>query len=152
MGIFEAVSEELKTAMRNQDKERTNALRSIRAGFILGMKEDNSTTLTDENCVGILRKMVKQRQESIEAYTSGGRPELAGGALERVRAPTLLIVGGLDEMAVDLNRGAFERLRCEKSMAVLPGASRLFEEAGALEEVARRSLDWFASRLSSESA
>ena len=89
-----------------------------------------------------------ERPETVGAVVSrGGRPELAGGALERVRAPTLFIVGGLDEIAVDLNRGAFERLRAEKAMAVLPGASRFFEEPGALEEVARRARDWFAPRL-----
>jgi putative phosphoribosyl transferase len=91
-----------------------------------------------------------ERPETVGAVVSrGGRPDLAGGALERVAAPTLLLVGGNDEVVIDLNRAAFERLRAEKAMAVVPGASHLFEEPGALEEVARRAREWFEPRLAS---
>jgi putative phosphoribosyl transferase len=79
----------------------------------------------------------------------GGRPDLAGAALARVRAPTLLIVGGNDRVVLELNREAFDRLRCEKDMAVVPGATHLFEEPGALEEVARLARDWFLRHLPS---
>jgi putative phosphoribosyl transferase len=92
-----------------------------------------------------------ERPEAVDAIVSrGGRPGLAGGALERVRAPTLLIAGGNDEVGVELNRAAFARLPGEKAMAVVPGASHLFEEAGALEEVARLAREWFAPRLAPE--
>ncbi len=87
--------------------------------------------------------------ERVRAVVSrGGRPDLAGEeALVRVRAPTLLIVGGDDTGVIDLNESAYERLQCEKDMAIVPGATHLFEEAGALEQVARLAADWFARYL-----
>jgi putative phosphoribosyl transferase len=77
----------------------------------------------------------------------GGRPDLAGGALAKVTAPTLLIVGGDDEVVIDLNREALAELRCEKHLAVVPGATHLFEESGALEMVVDLAGRWFASHL-----
>ena len=73
----------------------------------------------------------------------GGSPDLAGPALERVRAPTLLIVGGYDQPVIRMNQEALRRLRCEKHLAIVPGASHLFEEPGTLEEVARLTRTWF---------
>lgn len=73
----------------------------------------------------------------------GGRPDLAGGALERVIAPTLLIVGGNDEVVLELNRGALARLRAPARLEVIPGATHLFEEPGALDEVSRHASAWF---------
>src|SRR5258705_6167586 len=78
----------------------------------------------------------------------GGRPDLAGPALEHVRVPTLLIVGGNDLQVIDLNRWAFAQLRCEKQLAIVPGATHLFEEPGALDEVARLAREWFVRYLS----
>lgn len=77
----------------------------------------------------------------------GGRPDLAGQALEHVRAPTLLIVGERDEDVLSLNEAAYEKLRCEKSLAIVPHATHLFQEPGALEEVARLAADWFRRHL-----
>lgn len=77
----------------------------------------------------------------------GGRPDLAGESLERVTAPTLLIVGGADRQVLELNRLAVERLRGERRLAVVPGAGHLFEEPGALEEVARLATEWFREHL-----
>jgi putative phosphoribosyl transferase len=77
----------------------------------------------------------------------GGRPDLAGGALERIVAPTLLIVGGADGGVLALNRSAFERLACEKRLHVVPGAGHLFEEPGALAEVAGEAAGWFTRHL-----
>jgi pimeloyl-ACP methyl ester carboxylesterase len=89
-----------------------------------------------------------RRPNSVRAVVSrGGRPDLAGAALARVHAPTLLIVGGHDSVVLELNREAFDRLRCEKDMAVVPGATHLFEEPGALEQVARLARDWFLRQL-----
>jgi putative phosphoribosyl transferase len=86
---------------------------------------------------------------SIAAVVSrGGRPDLAGPKLGQVRAPTLLIVGGHDEVVLELNRRAQQRLRCESQLAVVPGATHLFEEPGALEEVSRLAGDWLLSHLS----
>jgi putative phosphoribosyl transferase len=77
----------------------------------------------------------------------GGRPDLAGDALEEVRAPTLLLVGGRDEAVIELNRQAHDRLRAERRLVVVPGATHLFEEPGALEEVTRLAGDWFLAHL-----
>lgn len=78
----------------------------------------------------------------------GGRPDLAGDALERVKAPVLLLVGEMDDHVITLNRYALNRLDCEKELEIVPGASHLFEEPGTLEMVARLAAEWFESRLS----
>lgn len=89
-----------------------------------------------------------ERPGLVRAVVSrGGRTDLAGPALGRVRAPTLLIVGGADEAVLDLNRGALARLPGEARLEVVPGATHLFEEPGALEAVARLAGDWFAAHL-----
>ncbi|MDD4891546.1 MAG: dienelactone hydrolase family protein [Phycisphaerae bacterium] len=77
----------------------------------------------------------------------GGRPDLAGDALPRVVAPTLLIVGGQDSAVLDLNRLAAQQLRCDHRVETIPGATHLFEERGALEHAARLARDWFADYL-----
>ncbi len=81
------------------------------------------------------------------AVSRGGRPDLAGSALPRVEAPTLLIVGGNDTAVIDLNRAAMDRLHCEKRLEIVPGANHLFEEPGTLEEVARLAREWFEVHL-----
>ena len=88
------------------------------------------------------------RPDVIGAVVSrGGRPDLAGSALPRVRAPTLLIVGGDDRQVIELNRVALAQLRCEKQLVIVPAATHLFEEPGALDEVARLARDWFQRYL-----
>ncbi len=83
-------------------------------------------------------------RDDIRAIVSrGGRPDLAGPALPRVRAATLLIVGERDEVVIDLNRQAAAQMTCHREMAIVPGATHLFEEPGTLEEVARLAGDWF---------
>lgn len=77
----------------------------------------------------------------------GGRPDLAGGALSHVQAPTLLIVGGADHQVLDLNEQAFAQLTCRKALAIVPNATHLFEEPGALDDVARRAAAWFTQSL-----
>ena len=85
---------------------------------------------------------------AVKAVVSrGGRPDLADGALHLVQAPTLLIVGGDDEHVLELNKRALRHLPCVKSLAVVPAATHLFEEAGTLDEVARLARDWFARYL-----
>lgn len=89
-----------------------------------------------------------RRPESIRAIVSrGGRPDLAGAALTEVRAPTLLIVGGNDESVIDLNKAAFRQLHCEKELQIVPGATHLFEEPGALERVGELAAGWFMEWL-----
>jgi dienelactone hydrolase len=77
----------------------------------------------------------------------GGRPDLAGDALEQVRAATLLMVGGEDRPVISLNEQAYERLQCERALRIVPGATHLFEEPGALEVVARMAGEWFVEHL-----
>jgi pimeloyl-ACP methyl ester carboxylesterase len=85
---------------------------------------------------------------SIGAVVSrGGRPDLAKGALVHVQSPTLLIVGGSDTAVLQLNRDAYERLTGTKQLVIVPGATHLFEEPGALEEVARLATEWFKQYL-----
>jgi putative phosphoribosyl transferase len=88
------------------------------------------------------------RPAAVQAVVSrGGRPDLAGGHLRLVRQPTLLIVGGRDRTVLELNRGAMEELGGGTRLEIVPGASHLFEEPGALDEVARLARDWFVRHL-----
>jgi putative phosphoribosyl transferase len=77
----------------------------------------------------------------------GGRPDLAGDALPKVQAPTLLIVGGNDDIVIELNEQARDQMRCEVKLEIVPGATHLFEEPGALEHVAQLASDWFVRHL-----
>ena len=89
-----------------------------------------------------------ERPEEVKAVVSrGGRPDLARDALPRVKAPTLLIVGGRDEVVIELNRQAYDQLQTEKGVEVVPGATHLFEEPGTLERVAELATQWFSSHL-----
>jgi dienelactone hydrolase len=86
--------------------------------------------------------------DQIKAVVSrGGRPDLAGRALPRVKAPTLLIVGGDDIPVIEMNRDAYEQMTAERRMEIVPGASHLFEEPGTLEQVARLAREWFVRYL-----
>jgi putative phosphoribosyl transferase len=88
------------------------------------------------------------RPAAVEAVVSrGGRPDLAGGLLRLVRQPVLLIVGERDRTVLDLNRAAMQELDGETSLEIVPGATHLFEEPGALERVARLARDWFVGHL-----
>jgi putative phosphoribosyl transferase len=90
-----------------------------------------------------------QQGAGIAAIVSrGGRPDLAMASLPKVQAPTLLIVGGADEPIIPLNREAYELLRAPKELVIIPGATHLFEEPGALEEVARLAREWFRHHFS----
>ena len=77
----------------------------------------------------------------------GGRPDLAGEALPKVEAPTLLIVGGEDHVVIEMNEEARAQMRCEVRIEIVPGATHLFEEPGALERVAQLASDWFVDRI-----
>ena len=89
-----------------------------------------------------------ERPDTIGAVVSrGGRPDLAGDALPRVKAPTLLIVGGRDDEVIELNRTAMRQMQAPVELAIVPGATHLFEEPGALEEVERLAARWFTQYL-----
>jgi putative phosphoribosyl transferase len=91
-----------------------------------------------------------QGQDVKAVVSRGGRPDLAGDALTQVRSPTLLIVGADDMHVVELNRRALAQLRCEKQLKIIPGATHLFPEPGALEKVAYLATQWFQLHLASE--
>ncbi len=95
MGLLERVSEELKDAMRAKDKARLGALKNIRAAFIEALKEDGAEELPDDRAVAILRRLAKQRRESIEAYEQGGRDDL----VEAEQAELTVIEGFLPQLA-----------------------------------------------------
>ena len=91
--------------------------------------------------------------QDVDAVVSrGGRPDLAGEALPKVQAPTLLIVGGNDDIVIELNEQARDRMRCEVKLEIIPGATHLFEEPGTLEKVAKLASDWFVKHMGAKSA
>ena len=88
------------------------------------------------------------RPHDVDAVVSrGGRPDLAGAALPRVSAPTLLIVGGLDALVIEMNRAAMAHMRADAMLEIVPGATHLFEEPGALGRVAALAAEWFSRYL-----
>jgi pimeloyl-ACP methyl ester carboxylesterase len=89
-----------------------------------------------------------RKPELIKAVVSrGGRPDLAGDALPHVQCPTLLIVGGNDEPVIGMNEGAMRQIRSPVQLEIVPGATHLFEEPGALEQVSRLAVEWFRRHL-----
>lgn len=92
-----------------------------------------------------------KREDVVKAVVSrGGRPDLAAPILDRVKAPTLLIVGGNDHPVIEMNRRALVGLQVEKKLVIVPGATHLFEEPGTLERVAELARDWFVEYLNAE--
>lgn len=89
-------------------------------------------------------------QDVFAVVSRGGRPDLAGDDLPSVQAPTLLIVGSRDAAVLEMNRGARAQMHAETALEVIPGATHLFEEPGALEAVAQLALDWFERNLPQE--
>ncbi|HEY7158219.1 MAG TPA: alpha/beta family hydrolase [Gemmataceae bacterium] len=120
-------------------------------GAIDWLAEDHRTAGLPVGCFGASTGggaalvAAARRADRVRAIVSrGGRPDLAGSALPRVRAPTLLLVGGEDEPVIGLNEKALAQLSAPvKKLVIVPGASHLFEEPGKLEEVARLTADWF---------
>jgi len=86
-------------------------------------------------------------QDVSAVVSRGGRPDLASEALPKVQAPTLLIVGGNDDIVIELNEQARDRMHCEVKLDIVPGATHLFEEPGALEKVAKLASEWFVNHL-----
>ncbi len=111
------------------------------AGFTLGYFGASTGTAAALRAAAELGPLIRT------VVSRGGRPDLAGPALPRLTASVLLIVGGNDHHVVDLNREAYAGIKAEKDLVVIPGATHLFEEPGALEEVARLAAEWFKQRL-----
>jgi putative phosphoribosyl transferase len=101
---------------------------------------------------GALVAAAESPQDVAAIVSRGGRPDLAGEALPKVQAPTLLIVGGNDDVVIELNEQARDRMRCEVKLEIVPGATHLFEEPGALEKVAKLASEWFVNHIGAKSA
>ncbi len=157
---------DLLTSEEERVDDRTGRLR-----FDIGLLADRLTAVTDwlaseprtrslpigyfGASTGAAAALVAaaERANTVRAVVSrGGRPDLAGSALPHVHAPTLLIVGGEDDIVIELNREAMRDLRCEKRMVIVPRATHLFEEPGALENVSRLAREWFETYLPRVSA
>jgi putative phosphoribosyl transferase len=91
-------------------------------------------------------------EEAGAVVSRGGRPDLAGVALPSMKAPTLLIVGGNDDIVIELNEMARDQMRCEVKLEIISGATHLFEEPGALEQVAKLARDWFVDHIGGKTA
>ncbi|WP_324780807.1 dienelactone hydrolase family protein [Thiobacillus sedimenti] len=118
--------------------EAQEATRALPLGFF-GASTGAAAALEAAAALGDTARAVVSR---------GGRPDLASElALQKVGAPTLLLVGGYDDGVIDLNQLAYDQLRCRKEMVIVPGATHLFEEPGTLEAVATRAAGWFAEYL-----
>jgi hypothetical protein len=115
--IFDDVNAALTAAMKAKDQPRTDALRNIRAAFLHECKKDNAKTLADEACLALLRRLEKQRQESIEAFDSGGRPELAA----KERADLAVVQSFLPKLADLATTRAWVREAIAESGAGKPG-------------------------------
>ena len=96
-----------------------------------------------------LQAAARSPQNTSAVVSRGGRPDLARSYLSQVRAPTLLLVGGNDGPVIEMNREALEQLTCPKELLIIPGATHLFEEPGALEQVADQAVRWFRRHLPS---
>lgn len=116
------------------------AARNLRIGYFGASTGGGAAMLT-----------AAERPEAVGAIVSrGGRPDLAGATLPIVRAPTLLIVGSVDEAVIGMNREAMGHMRCEVRLELVPGATHLFEEPGTLEQVAHLASEWFRQYLAAK--
>jgi putative phosphoribosyl transferase len=132
---IELVAERLESAADWLSQEpETNALRRGYFGASTGAGAALVATARNPAAAGAV-------------VSRGGRPDLARDYLSAVQAPTLLIVGGNDDVVIELNEQALRLLRCPKQLVIVPGATHLFEEPGTLEEVSRRAKEWFVRYL-----
>jgi uncharacterized protein YqeY len=115
--IFDDVNAALTAAMKAKDQPRTDALRNIRAAFLHECKKNNAKTLADEACLALLRRLEKQRQESIEAFDKGGRPELAA----KERADLAVVQSFLPKLADEATTRGWVREAIAESGAAQPG-------------------------------
>ncbi len=128
------------------------ARRLVEATFWLAEQEETATLRigyfgASTGAAAALMAAASVPDQVSAVVSRGGRPDLAARSLPRVKAPTLLIVGENDPLVLDLNRRAFEQLRCKKRFEIVEGASHLFEEPGALEKVASLARDFFVETL-----
>ncbi len=126
-----------------------------RLGFVAGWLKDELATRhlplglfgASTGAASALNLAARCKKEVFAVVSRGGRPDMAEESLPDVHAPTLLIVGGEDDVVIELNQKAYKKLKCVKQLEIVPGASHLFEEPGTLETVARLASEWFLSHL-----
>ena len=135
MAIFDDVTRGMQAAMKAKDEARLTALRAIRAAFLLEMKKDNATTLSDEVCIALLRKLEKQRHESIEAFAAAGRAERAAAE----RAELAVIESFLPKLADEATTRAWVREAIAASGAT--SAKELGKVMGALMKAHKGEID-----------
>jgi len=149
---------DLLTAAEDADYERRFEIELLSRRLADGVRFARDDPRTGSLAVGLFGastgaaaalQVAARFPDRVSAVVSrGGRPDLAGAAaLRRVEAPTLLIVGGHDYGVIELNEAAFAQMHCPKELAIVPGATHLFEERGTLEEVARLAAKWFVRHL-----
>jgi uncharacterized protein len=145
MSIFDQVSDQLKEAMRSKDKDRLNGLRGIRAAFIEAIKVDGSTTLPDDKAIELLRRLAKQRKESVEAYAAGGRQDLVAEETKELA----VIEGFLPSMADEATTRAWIQAAIAETGASSP--RDMGKVMGALTAAHRGAYDGkIASRITKE--
>jgi len=145
MAIYEQVSAQMKDAMKAKDPARLGALRNVRAAFLTEMKKDNSDSLPDEACVAILRRLEKQRKESIEAFEKGGRAEMA----EAEKAELAVLQEYLPSLADEAQTKAWVEAAIADTGAAAPGdAGRVM---GAIMKAHKAEVDGsLAKRIAGE--
>ncbi len=150
--LFDLLTEEEDQIRSNRFdiKLLTNRLASA-TEWVLEQEQTEALPLgyfgSSTGAASALRAAAKMGERINAVVSRGGRPDLAKQALDQVKAPTLLIVGGKDTQVIQLNEQAYEQLQCEKSLEIVEGASHLFEEPGKLEEVSRLAAEWFEKQL-----
>lgn len=144
---------------REEDADQANrfniGLLTDRLGFVMGWLKDEIVTKhlplglfgASTGAASALNLAARSRKEVFAVVSRGGRPDMADESLPEVHAPTLLIVGGEDDVVIELNQKAYKKLKCKKNLVIIPGASHLFEEPGTLESVAQLAAEWFISHL-----
>ncbi|MFJ8851953.1 phosphoribosyltransferase family protein [Streptomyces sp. NPDC102437] len=150
--LFDLLTEEEETDRANVFDTGLLARRlADTTGWLTGQPETEGFAVgyfgASTGAAAALWAAAEPRARIAAVVSRGGRPDLAGPRLPSVTAPTLLIVGGDDQLVLDFNRQAQTRLRCENRLAIVPGATHLFEEPGALENVTDLARDWFADHM-----
>jgi putative phosphoribosyl transferase len=155
--LFDLLTEEEATDRRNVFDIELLAERLALATVWVGQQEDTKSLPigyfgASTGAAAALVAAARSPRDVGAIVSRGGRPDMAGPVLENVRAPTLLIVGGHDVGVLELNEQAFAQLKCEKRLEIVPGATHLFEEPGALDQVIDLARAWFTRHLTGRSS
>jgi dienelactone hydrolase len=150
--LFDLLTEDEAVDRRNVFDIELLAERLVLATAWVGQQRDTKSLPigyfgASTGAAAALAAAARLRGQVRAVVSRGGRPDMAGPVLGEVRAPTLLIVGGRDVGVLELNEQAFAKITCEKALEIVPGATHLFEELGALDQVIDLAREWFRRRL-----